>query len=295
MKRSIVRPGFVLLLLFAAFGPVQADTPTIGIYFDKALTQLYADCPDLPPGSVLDTLYLALSGFSTPVEGIEYKIDFPPEVMWLGDMVSDHGDIPRDRGLLIGDSFHGASMALLAPQDASNPVIILEILVLWMCQGCATTDITIEFAPHPDTGSLRAVTSELIFEDVVGLTSSICATCLGCSPEQTASTSRAAPVESASDQCVLNCPAGDGGVILPGDPPGQQHTPDFDSDGLVSIVDFAEFAAVYVNVFDSDMDFYCSGNIDLIDFVLFTRHWLHTGSIPVEPSTWGRIKAQFSE
>ena len=94
---------------------------------------------------------------------------------------------------------------------------------------------------------------------------------------------------------VFACPAGDGGVILPGELPGEHHTVDFDNDGLVGIVDFSYFAAAYQFSFDPDMDFYCSGNLDLIDFVLFTRHWLHSGSIPVEPSTWGRIKAKFSE
>jgi hypothetical protein len=98
-----------------------------------------------------------------------------------------------------------------------------------------------------------------------------------------------------SEQCVLDCPAGDGGVIIPGDPPDQHHTVDLDDDGAVSIVDFSLFIIAYDIEFDPNMDYYCSGNLDLIDFVLFTRHYLHTGSVPVESSTWGEIKAMFLE
>jgi len=34
---------------------------------------------------------------------------------------------------------------------------------------------------------------------------------------------------------------------------------------LVSLVDLASFAEVYVGSFDPGADFYCSGDIDLID------------------------------
>jgi hypothetical protein len=236
----------------------------------------------------VDTLYVAVSGFTTPIEGIEYKITFPPEIIWLGD-------VELDNGLKIGDPVSGLSMAFLTPQAASSPVLIQEIIIMWMCEGCTTTNIPITFAAHPDTESLRAVTSDLVFEDVVGHTSLVCASCIGCKHGQAAKTSRAASVFPASEQCVLDCPAGDGGVIIPGELPGQHHSPDLDGCGAVDIVDFALFALEYPFYFDPDKDFYCSGNIDLIDFVLFARHWRHTATIPVVPSTWGNIKSRYSD
>ncbi|UCG50603.1 MAG: hypothetical protein JSW58_10370 [Candidatus Latescibacterota bacterium] len=287
MKRALVRSSLVLLLFSTAFIPVCAiGQPSIALYFDQALTQQHADCPDAPPGTVLDTLYLAAFGFSTPIEGIEYKIQFPPEIMWIGFS-------SPERGLKIGDPINGLSMALFTPQDASSPVIIEELIILWLCEGCVTTNILIEFAAHPMTGSLRAVTSDLVFQDVIGYTSVVCGGCVGCAPEGITTASRATTAGYALEQCILDCPAGDGGVILPGELPGQHHTPDLDGDGFVSIVDFSLFAVEYLMSFDPDKDYYCSDNVDLIDFVLFTRHWLHSGSIPVEPSTWGSIKAWF--
>jgi hypothetical protein len=288
MKRALVKSGLVLLLFSTAFAPVSAiATPSVALYFDRALTRQYADCPNSPPGTVLDTLFVVASGFTSPLEGIEYKILFPLEIVWLGD-------IWPDNALNLGDSYNGLSKAFFAPIDASSPVIIQEILVLWLCEGCTTFNIPIEFAAHPLTGSLRAVTSELVFEDVVGLPSWVCVTCLGCNSSGTSDT-HAGPAFNMSQQCFLDCPAGDGGVILPGGLPGLHHSPDFDGDGAVTIVDFAEFGMDYLISFDPDNDFYCSDNIDLIDFVLFTRHWLHTGSVPVKPSTWGNIKARYSD
>ena len=292
MKRTLVKSGLVLLLLSAVLAPVRAigQPRLIGLYFDRALTQLVADCPDSPMGTVIDTLYLAVSGFTTPIEGIEYQISFPPQMTWIDD-------VELDNGLWIDYPDQGRMIAFFSPLDASSPVIIQELVVAWLCEGCTTRDIPITIAPHPMTGSLRAVTSELEFEDVIGYTSIVCPTFAfkGCKHEENAVTTRAMPAIPVSEQCVLDCPAGDGGVILPGTLPGQHHSPDLDDDGVVTLVDFAEFALIYMGPFDPDKDFYCSGNHDLIDFVLFTRHWGNSESTPVVPCTWGNIRARYSD
>lgn len=287
MKRALVTCCIAVCLFSSAFLPDRAIAdPNIALYFDRALTRTYADCPNSPPGTVLDTLFVVVSGFTTPIEGIEYKIQFPPEVVWLGD-------VNLDNGLTIGDPMNGLSKAFFAPQDASGPVVIQELVFLWMCELCPKVNIPITFDAHPLTGSLRAVTSDLVFEDVIGQTSWVCPTCLGCDAAETAATSRATAADQVSEQCVLECPAGDGGVIIPGTEPGQHHSPDLNNDRVVSIVDLALFAAEYLIAFDPDKDFYCSGNIDLIDFVLFTRHWGHSPGIPVVPTTWGNVKARY--
>lgn len=293
MKNTLVKSGLVLLLLSAVFVPVRVigQPQVIGLYFDRALTQRLADCPETSPGTI-DTLYLAVHGFTTPIEGIEFQISFPPQMPWIGD-------VELDNGLWIGNPVEGRMLAFFSPVDASSPVIIQEFVVIWLCEGCTTTDIVINIAPYQGSGLLRAVTSDLEFEDVIGLTSVVCPEyiCKGCKDGEITTTARATSAIPASAQCVLDCPAGDGGVILPGTLPGEHHTPDLDGDGLVSIVDFAHFApTVYMMIpFDPDMDFYCSGNIDLIDFVLFTRHWEHSNITPVVPSTWGNIKARYSD
>ena len=289
MTRVLVQSGLVLLLVFAAFAPIQATAPAVvSVYFDRALTKHYADCPDAPPGTVLDTVFVAVDGLSAPLEGIEYRILFPPEVVWLAEIGSE-------RGLRLGTSDNGISIAFFTPVEGPGPVIVQELLILWLCDGCETTNIPITVEAHPSTSALRGVTSDLVFEDFIGYTSYVCGTCLGCSPERASAGFTAVTAGNTSAQCVLDCPLGDGGVILPGELPGEHHTPDLDGDGMVSIMDFAAFGTTYPVAFDPAMDFYCSGSLDLIDFVLFTRHWLHTGTIPVESRTWGHSKAQFAE
>jgi len=285
MRKLLVLSSLALSLWSVALAPTVATaTPSIAVYFDRALTQQYAECPYL---GALDTVFVAVSGFSSTIEGVEYRIVFPPELLWIANL----SPAP---GLEIGDPVNGQTLALFAPLEASDRVIVREVLVLWQCEGCATVNIPIEFAANPQSGALRAVTSDLTFEDLTGQSSWICPTVAQnvATPSQTA---RVAPAAKVLEQCVLDCPRGDGGVILPGDPPGQHHTPDLDGDGLVSIVDFEAFWNAYVYSFDSDMDYYCSGALDLVDFVLFTRHWYHSVSVRVEPSTWGRIKAQYTD
>jgi hypothetical protein len=79
-------------------------------------------------------------------------------------------------------------------------------------------------------------------------------------------------------QCLLNCPAGDGGTIGPG---MGNHSPDTNGDGSVDLIDFARFAAIYPSppmTYDPCLDFNCDGQIDLIDFTVFAVHWTHSGA-----------------
>jgi hypothetical protein len=135
-----------------------------------------------------------------------------------------------------------------------------------------------------------------MFEDFIGLTSIVCGWCCAVeTPGAVSGMPRRSAVGSAAAECVLDCPAGDGAVIVPGDPPGEHHTVDLNSDDIVDLVDFALFAQAYLSIFDSATDYYCTGNLDLIDFVLFTRHWLHTASVPVRESTWGAVKMRYMD
>jgi hypothetical protein len=84
-------------------------------------------------------------------------------------------------------------------------------------------------------------------------------------------------------------------VVLPGTLPAEIHSPDFDGDDQVNEADYEEFANAYQAAFDANYDLYCSDNLDLRDFVLFTRHVLHTAPVQTESTTWGRIKAMFPE
>ncbi len=150
-------------------------------------------CPSAPPGTVLDTLYVAIEGFSTPVEGIEYVILFSPEILWVAN-------IGPEIGIEIGYPTSGLSIAFFTPQVASSRAVVQELLILRMREECMATDILIEFAAHPATGSLRAVTSDLAFQDVVGWPSVVCSTLPADDPVGTMDTSPAVPADYLSQR-----------------------------------------------------------------------------------------------
>jgi hypothetical protein len=290
MSKFLIVTGLTAALLIAFLIPAgSAAAATVGVYFDRELTQQSTECPNAPAGSVLDTIYVAISGLAEPIEGIEFKVDFPPEIIWLGDVYPGNA-------LMIGQTPYGVSMAFLDPPYSPERLEILKILVLWNCESCYTPDIPISVVAHPATESLRAVTSDLMFEDVVGQTSIVCGWCCsGETPGMDSGMPRTTAMALTHAECVLDCPAGDGGVIIPGDPPGVHHSVDLNDDDIVDLVDFAMFAEVYTSIYDASVDYYCTGNIDLIDFVLFTRHWLHTASVPVRESTWGAVKMRYAD
>lgn len=286
MEKCLTRPGLVLLAFAFYHAPAHAQVPAIAVYFDRELTQTQAICPGSP---VVDTLYVAVFGFTSPVEGFEYKIDFPAQIAYLSDLNPANC-------LSIGNSLDGRALAFVSPVDASTPVLIQEIPVMWLCDGCensANWDLPVRVVPHPGTTHLRAVTSDLAFVDMVGMTSFVCPTYVGPSTELVRGAARPHGVAIAGTQCELTCPAGDGGVIVPGDPPPAVHTTDVDGDGAVSNFDFATLFSAYLTGPTPDADFDCSGATNLIDFVLFTRHWQHMSEVPTERTSWGSVKERY--
>ena len=76
-------------------------------------------------------------------------------------------------------------------------------------------------------------------------------------------------------ECVLNCPAGDGGAT---NAAGSAHkSPDLNGNATVDVADFSLFAASWLSG-DFCADYDCSGTVDLADFSLFAGHWLHSGA-----------------
>ncbi len=90
----------------------------------------------------------------------------------------------------------------------------------------------------------------------------------------------------AMPECVLVCPAGDGGVIDP-IPVGIRNV-DFNASGAVDLPDLAAFAASYPTAANPDapyevcLDFNCNGSISLADFTVFAFHYRHAGADAAE-------------
>jgi hypothetical protein len=76
-------------------------------------------------------------------------------------------------------------------------------------------------------------------------------------------------------QCILHCPAGDGGIS----PGSGKKSVDMSGDGVVGLVDLSLFALAFPpNPYDYCADFDCDGVIGIIDLSIFGIHWGHQGT-----------------
>jgi len=159
---------FVLMVISAA--TVSAQTPYIAVYFDNT----YQVESTVAPGGclgigTLDTLYIALSNANAFVSGVEFAVNYPPEINWVADL----GTQP----VTIGNTQSGISMGWSTPQNGFGTVFICGVLVQWQCDTCPGTDIPMPVVANPNTLFL-GFTDFPNFNQypAAGLTSLICAT-----------------------------------------------------------------------------------------------------------------------
>lgn len=140
--------GFVLLAVVLTSTLLHAETPSVRIYFDEAFTVVHKDCPDEPPGTVLDSLYVVAEDFNLWFNAIEYMILYPPEILFESDV---------NEGLNIGTSATGIATAWPKPFWEHKPNMVNKVIFTWNCQGSQEEGIPIQVVPHPQTGFIRAV------------------------------------------------------------------------------------------------------------------------------------------
>ena len=76
---------FVMVVLSAA--TVSAQTPFIAVYFDNTFQTESTINPGGCPGiGTLDTLYIAMTNSNVFVSGVDFAVNYPPELNWISDM-----------------------------------------------------------------------------------------------------------------------------------------------------------------------------------------------------------------
>ncbi len=167
MRNAIVIAVVLVLALTSSLA--SAQIPNVMLFFDQYHSQGSKDCPPGTPGTIADSAYVVALNFNMWLTGIEYSVQYPTEMTWIGDVTGD--------ALIIGDTPSGIAQVWGLPQNAFEPLQVAKILFLWNCNGCASHDVGVVVAPHPYTGYLRATRyPDAAFFDAVGMTSLICAT-----------------------------------------------------------------------------------------------------------------------
>ena len=170
MSKRVLATGFALMLIMLSSSVTSAQTPFIAVYFDNTYQTEATVFPGGCPGiGVLDTLYVAITNANAFLSGVEFAVNYPPEITWVADL----GTQP----VTIGNTQSGISMGWATPQNGFSTVRICGVLVQWQCNTCPAANIPVPVVPNPNTLFL-GYTDFPAFNPfpAVGLTSLICAT-----------------------------------------------------------------------------------------------------------------------
>jgi hypothetical protein len=168
--------AFAIIVVFAltlfVVGAANAQVPFFGVYFDQwnsveALPPAPASNP-CPGFNIPGYLWISLVNSNAFVNGVEFAVSYPPEIIWMADL-----DI---QPVTVGNTPGGFSMGWALPQNGFFNVPVCRVLFLWNCQCCLRPDVPIVVVPHPVTGALGYTDfPTYTYHPAVGLTSLICA------------------------------------------------------------------------------------------------------------------------
>ena len=159
-----------VLMVFSAVTVSAQTTPYIAVYFDNT----YQTESTINPGGcagigTLDTLYIALSNSNAWVSGVEFAVNYPPELLFLSDLWT--------QPVTAGNTQSGISMGWATPQNGFGTMFICGVMVQWQCDYCPGENIPMPVVDNPNTlflGFTDFPNYQLF--PAVGLTSLICAT-----------------------------------------------------------------------------------------------------------------------
>lgn len=170
MRMRVLALAFALVIVVV--GAASAQIPFIAVYFD----QYYSvealpppPCSDPCPGvGVIDYLWIALANANAYVTGVDFKVNYPPEMIWMQDI----GTQP----VTIGNTNAGLSMAWALPQNGYNAVPICQVKFMWNCDFCPSPNIPVVVVQNPSTMFLGfSDYPNYVLHPAVGLTALICA------------------------------------------------------------------------------------------------------------------------
>jgi hypothetical protein len=140
-----------LALLTVGTSLVQAQFPNVQVYFtsewDAYGKTTLEECPGI---GVIGTIYVVASNFNMWMSSIEYKVQYPPYVVFLADNTG---------GIDIGSSDIGIATAWPLPQNAFVPLAVNKPTIMYNCEGCPCPNICFTVLPNPSapSGQVQAV------------------------------------------------------------------------------------------------------------------------------------------
>ena len=157
--RPTVATIIVAVLLVPGFA--HGQLPWIGVFFDTSYHDMQKNCQGI---DVVDTLHIVLVDADAFVSGVEFAVNYPPEILFLADI----GKQP----VSVGNTRDGFSQGWAIPPNGSLPVYVCGVQFLWKCDTCVGENIPIPTTrlQTADTGTDGFQTSQNIERQDVGVT-----------------------------------------------------------------------------------------------------------------------------
>ncbi len=173
MKKALagvlVAAAFVGLLA----GGANAQVPFFQVYFDDAANGSYGETQSqCGAANSQASLYLVTLNFNMFVAAVEYRIAFPPGLLFMTDA---YPTVPGGT-LNIGDSQSGNAVAYNLPRNGFDPMLVSTISGFWTGQcDCAGDPQPLIVQAYPGQNVPRGVRwPDYAVVDAVGMTSLIC-------------------------------------------------------------------------------------------------------------------------
>jgi hypothetical protein len=173
MKKALA-VVLAMLLIGVCTGGALAQVPFIQVYFDADYNDTQSPCKN--PGDS-STLYVAALNINDLISAIDWKIQFPPALLYTGEDVTEdpEGD-PGD--ITIGNSQAGIAVAYNLPRNGFVTMRLSRVFVEWTSQcDCLQGPQPLRVVGYDDVYSpqpkaVRWPSGEQF--DVVGMLSLIC-------------------------------------------------------------------------------------------------------------------------
>lgn len=157
-------------------GSAVAQVPNVQVYFDATHTQAQRNCPGAAPFTLIDSLYVVMNNWNMNITGVDFSIQYPPELVWIADHLVD----PSIQASL-GNSPGGIAIvyANCCPADGFQNVEVLRPVVVWGVCDCATAQgprpiVVGGYTPLGKTQPTAVRKEDFALFTGVGMTSLIC-------------------------------------------------------------------------------------------------------------------------
>ena len=121
---------FALALVSSVAASATAQVPSFQVYTDPALHELFYRCGT--PNTTAE-VFVVLTGANFEVSAVDFHIEYPPSLTWLGDFAPDAGYIGTE-WVTIGNSPTGIAIAwanCCMTDGSQGPFVVMRALVYW--------------------------------------------------------------------------------------------------------------------------------------------------------------------